>query len=273
MITTPFSRVCTQKGASIRDNVAALYGSSLAKELLDVEKVGERCSIKALISNVNYTAAKKFNFLLFINHRLVESTALRKAIEMVYQAYLPKGSHPFVYLSLTMDPRNVDVNVHPTKHEVHFLHQDDVVEAVQREFDTQLLSSNKSRAYVVRQATVVPVHKMGEALASSPAGEAKPADKNLVRTDARDQKLDKFITVQKVSAPSTSCEAPATTSSSTVADVEMQEVASTSTAGAASASNPVWRDIRLTSICNLRARVVERGHEGNWIINACLPPY
>ena len=42
------------------------------------------------MTNANYNV-KKMNFLLFINHRLVESTALKKAIEMVYGAYLPKG--------------------------------------------------------------------------------------------------------------------------------------------------------------------------------------
>lgn len=86
--------VRTQKGGSARDNVAILYGSSLAKELVEIEAAadGERCGIKAVVSNVNYTAAKKFHFLLFINHRLVESTALKKAIEMVYQAYLPRGA-------------------------------------------------------------------------------------------------------------------------------------------------------------------------------------
>ena len=53
----------------------------------------------------------------------VDSSAIKKSIEMVYSAYLPKGSHPFVYMSLEINPQNVDVNVHPTKHEVHFLYQ------------------------------------------------------------------------------------------------------------------------------------------------------
>ncbi len=48
---------------------------------------------------------------------------------MVYSAYLPKGSHPFVYMALQITPQNIDVNVHPTKHEVHFLYQVKIVEA------------------------------------------------------------------------------------------------------------------------------------------------
>jgi DNA mismatch repair protein MLH1 len=78
---------------------------------------------KGLLSNVNVGSFTKLTLLLFINHRLVDSTAIKKSIEMVYSAYLPKGSHPFVYMSLEISPQNVDVNVHPTKHEVHFLYQ------------------------------------------------------------------------------------------------------------------------------------------------------
>ena len=43
---------------------------------------------------------------------------LKKMVENIYINLLPKGSHPFVYLSLEINPQNVDVNVHPTKREV-----------------------------------------------------------------------------------------------------------------------------------------------------------
>jgi DNA mismatch repair protein MLH1 len=43
---------------------------------------------------------------------------LKKTVENIYITLLPKGSHPFIYLSLEINPQNVDVNVHPTKREV-----------------------------------------------------------------------------------------------------------------------------------------------------------
>lgn len=74
-------------------------------------------------------------------------TALKKSLENVYNLYLPKGTHPFVYLSLGLDPQNVDVNVHPTKHEVHFLHEDLIIEKAQKAVEDKLLGSNKSRIF------------------------------------------------------------------------------------------------------------------------------
>lgn len=54
-----------------------------------------------------------------ISDRLVECGSLKRAIEIVYAATLPKASKPFIYMSIKLPPEHVDVNVHPTKREVH----------------------------------------------------------------------------------------------------------------------------------------------------------
>ncbi|XP_023369770.1 DNA mismatch repair protein Mlh1 isoform X2 [Otolemur garnettii] len=160
------------------------------------------------ISNANYSV-KKCIFLLFINHRLVESTSLRKAIETVYAAYLPKNTHPFLYLSLEISPQNVDVNVHPTKHEVHFLHEESILERVQQHIESKLLGSNSSRMYFTQ--TLLPglggpsgeVVKSTTNLTSSTSGSGdKVYAHQMVRTDSREQKLDAFL--QPLSKPQSS---------------------------------------------------------------------
>ncbi|CAG8497082.1 7562_t:CDS:10 [Diversispora eburnea] len=113
--------------ASTLDNIRQIYGST-ASELLNLEKVSKKFDFKfnGYISNANFNL-RKMTFLLFINHRAVESSALKRTIEGVYETYLPKNSYPFVYLSLEINPQNVDVNIHPTKREVRFLNEDEVI--------------------------------------------------------------------------------------------------------------------------------------------------
>lgn len=55
--------------------------------------------------------------------------------------------HPFVYLSLELYPENVDVNVHPTKDEVHFLCEEQIVELIATGMEKKLLGSNNSRIF------------------------------------------------------------------------------------------------------------------------------
>ncbi len=81
--------------------------------------------MNGLVTNANFSA-KKLMLTLFINKRLVECQPIRRAIEEVYAGYLPKGGHPFAYISVRVPPAALDVNVHPTKREVRFLDQDQV---------------------------------------------------------------------------------------------------------------------------------------------------
>ncbi|XP_033067872.1 DNA mismatch repair protein Mlh1 isoform X1 [Trachypithecus francoisi] len=200
--------VRTLPNASTVDNIRSIFGNAVSRELIEIGCEDKTLAFKmnGYISNANYSV-KKCIFLLFINHRLVESTSLRKAIETVYAAYLPKNTHPFLYLSLEISPQNVDVNVHPTKHEVHFLHEESILERVQQHIESKLLGSNSSRMYFTQ--TLLPglagpsgemVKSTASLTSSSTSGSSdKVYAHQMVRTDSREQKLDAFL--QPLSKP------------------------------------------------------------------------
>uniref|UniRef100_G1P0G5 DNA mismatch repair protein MLH1 n=1 Tax=Myotis lucifugus TaxID=59463 RepID=G1P0G5_MYOLU len=194
--------VRTLPNATTVDNIRSIFGNAVSRELIEVgcEDKTLAFKMKGYISNANYSV-KKCIFLLFINHRLVESTSLKKAIETVYAAYLPKNTHPFLYLSLEISPQNVDVNVHPTKHEVHFLHEDSILERVQQHVESKLLGSNSSRTYFTQTLLPSLAGPSGEVVKSTtgvtPSSASGSGDKvygyQMVRTDSREQKLDAFL--------------------------------------------------------------------------------
>ncbi|MBN3300838.1 MLH1 protein, partial [Amia calva] len=190
--------VRTLLNASTVDNIRAVFGNAVSRELIEVGCDDQKLAfnLKGFISNANYSV-KKCIFLLFINHRLVESSALKKAIETVYAAYLPKNTHPFLYLSLEIAAHNVDVNVHPTKHEVHFLHEDSIIESVQKHIEGKLLGSNSSRTYFTQTLLPGPSVSSSDVVKPGPSSGSGSSDKlyahQMVRTDCRAQKLDAFL--------------------------------------------------------------------------------
>ncbi|XP_068203358.1 DNA mismatch repair protein Mlh1-like [Palaemon carinicauda] len=247
----------TPPNSTAVDNIRLIFGPTVAKELLELSVEDDKLKFKVsgYISNANYSV-KKCVFLLFINHRLVDSSALRKAIETVYASYLPKNNHPFLYLSLEIAPQNVDVNVHPTKHEVHFLHEELIIEKIQQAVETKLLGCNSSRTFYTQAllpgANPAPesVNEKNEQEGSNISGDKKEKiyAHQMVRTDSRDQKLDKFLS------------RPAKNNSEPM-DEDFEDTGDT---GKSSSSDPkpVRREIKLTSILALISELETSCHVG-----------
>ncbi|GAQ87495.1 DNA mismatch repair protein - MLH1 family [Klebsormidium nitens] len=203
----------TLAASSRSENIRSVYGSSVARELIPIETSDDdparsRFKMGGCISSANYSA-KKTIMVLFINNRLVDCSPLKKACEAVYAAILPKASKPFLYMSITLPPEDVDVNVHPTKREVSFLNQEALIEAIQKAVEQKLLESNTSRTYYTQSllpgvAAPAPKSPAGadEGPSQAVAATQKAHPRNMVRTDVLQPvgQLDAYVTKRLASA-------------------------------------------------------------------------
>lgn len=194
--------------ASVVDRVRQIYGTSVANELVEYSTSDDRWGFKAegYATNANYHI-KKTTLLLFINHRCVESTNIRKAIEQTYSAFLPKSGHPFVYLSLEIDPGRVDVNVHPTKREVNFLNEDEIIHAICEHIRSKLAAVDQSRTFMTQ--TLLPGADWGSTQKqteddATPSSTTRASGKKttryentLVRTDTNLRKITSMFAPSK----------------------------------------------------------------------------
>ena len=105
--------------------VAALFGPEAAGVLIPVE--GRRADVEGgemvltgFIAAPTVTRATMAAQALIVNGRPVSDPVLRTAVRVAYRDVIAFGRHPIVALFLTLDPEQLDVNVHPAKAEVRF---------------------------------------------------------------------------------------------------------------------------------------------------------
>jgi len=173
------------------DNIKNVYGAAVSRELLNLSAEDEALKVKVegLVSNGNHSS-KRMVMILFINGRLVESSPIRRCVEQVYLDYLPKGSHPFLYLNLTFPPANLDVNVHPTKNEVRFMDEEQVVDFIEDSIGGVLKGANSSRSFLMQ--TLLPG---ADAVDGGEEGDEKNSKKKASERDREKRADNKMVRV------------------------------------------------------------------------------
>jgi len=116
----------------IHYRIAELFGTELAKSLVQVKSSSGVYRLEGYVSNPVFTRSNRSAQYCFINGRFVRDKVVLHATQQGYSHLLPKGQHPALFLYLTMDPKLLDVNVHPSKAEVRFAFQQDVHQFISR---------------------------------------------------------------------------------------------------------------------------------------------
>ncbi len=105
---------------ALRERLRAILGSNVARHVIPVDEETSYISAYGFLSHPEHARKSRKNQYLFVNGRPIRSPSLNHAIRSAYDAILPEGQKPAYALFLSVDPQNVDVNVHPSKIEVRF---------------------------------------------------------------------------------------------------------------------------------------------------------
>lgn len=100
--------------------VAVAFGNAFIDQSLPVDISGAGLRLWGWIAQPTFSRSQADLQYFYVNQRMVRDKLVSHAVKQAYQDVLFHGRHPAYVLFLDMDPAGVDVNAHPTKHEVRF---------------------------------------------------------------------------------------------------------------------------------------------------------
>lgn len=109
--------------SSLEERVASLLGRKAAIGMRSLTVTEHDLALNGMIGEPNLSRASTAAIYSYINGRYVRDRVVQHAIMHGYRTLLPKGRYPVAVLFLDLPPELVDVNVHPSKHEVRFRDQ------------------------------------------------------------------------------------------------------------------------------------------------------
>jgi DNA mismatch repair protein MutL len=114
-------RILHQVSASnLKQRLVALLGNAYNQRLIPVNQESGIVNIHGFIGKPEFAKKTRGEQYFFANGRFIKNPYLHHSIENAFQELIPKDSFPAYFIYLTVDPKTIDVNIHPTKTEINF---------------------------------------------------------------------------------------------------------------------------------------------------------
>ena len=114
------SLIFSFSSGTAEDRIKQIFADNIFDALIKVEEITDYISVTGYISKPTFLNKSKSEQYLFINGRFVTNKSINHAIFKAYDHLLEKGDYPFFVLFVSLDPKKIDINVHPSKLEVKF---------------------------------------------------------------------------------------------------------------------------------------------------------
>lgn len=148
----------TPGNGRLLDAVTSLYGIDVSNEMFTVEHSSDMYFLDGMISKPSLLKSSRQYQTIIVNHRIVESPLISKAIDNAYHSLLPKTGYPVCIIKLTVPPESIDINVHPQKREIKFENEKEIFRLVYHAV-LKILTAQSEAAEIATEITYTPKHE------------------------------------------------------------------------------------------------------------------
>lgn len=114
------------KSGSLEERIEQVFAVNMLDALIPVNEETDYLTIKGYLGKPAIFKRSKGEQFLFLNNRFVVNKNINHAVFTAFENILEKGDYPFFILFIRLDPKKVDVNIHPSKLEVKFDDERDI---------------------------------------------------------------------------------------------------------------------------------------------------
>ena len=105
---------------NFRKRIANTFGNRLEEKLIPVEEMTSVAGIEGFIVKPEFAKKSRGQQFFFVNKRFIRSPFLNHAVTTAFQGLLRDQYHPGYFIYIQVDPKSIDINIHPTKTEIKF---------------------------------------------------------------------------------------------------------------------------------------------------------
>ncbi len=103
-----------------RQRIVNIFGGKMNEKLVPVTEETELVTVSGFTGKPEYAKRTRGEQFFFVNNRFIKSGYLHHAVTGAFEGLLKEKTHPSYFLFLEVDPKCIDINIHPTKTEIKF---------------------------------------------------------------------------------------------------------------------------------------------------------
>ncbi len=114
------SEVFNLPTANHRQRIVNIFGGKTNEKLVPIKEETDLVTISGFVGKPEYAKRSRGEQFFFVNDRFIKSGYLNHAVNAAFEGLLKDKAHPSYFIYLKVDPKSIDINIHPTKTEIKF---------------------------------------------------------------------------------------------------------------------------------------------------------